>query len=78
MTAEQELLNQIIEKAWSDPAFKKQLLADPKGAIQDAFNITVPSDIEINVLEETANKFYLVIPAAPEADTGVASVQAMW
>lgn len=78
MTAEQELLNQIIEKAWSDPAFKKQLLADPKGAIQESFNVTVPSDIEINVLEETANKFYLVIPAAPETDDRAASVQAMW
>ncbi|MFC5649331.1 NHLP leader peptide family RiPP precursor [Paenibacillus solisilvae] len=79
MSAEQELLNKIIEKAWSDPAFKKQLLADPKGAIQDSFNITVPDDIEVTAVEESPNKFYLVIPPVPQAkaDDGN-SVQAMW
>ena len=70
MSAEQELMNQIIEKAWSDPAFKKQLLADPKGAIQESFNITVPSDIEVTVLEETPNQFYLVLPAEPCCSQG--------
>ena len=79
MSAEQELMNQIIEKAWSDPAFKKQLLADPKGAIQESFNITVPSDIEVTVLEETPNQFYLVLPAEPvAAKDDNASVEAMW
>jgi hypothetical protein len=79
MSAEQELMNQIIEKAWSDPAFKKQLLADPKGAIQESFKITVPSDIEVTVLEETPNQFYLVLPAEPVASKDdSASVEAMW
>ncbi|MBW7453586.1 NHLP leader peptide family RiPP precursor [Paenibacillus sepulcri] len=65
MSAEQELLNQIIEKAWKDPAFKEKLLADPKAAILESFNIDVPDDIQVSVVEETPKSFYLVIPPAP-------------
>jgi TOMM propeptide domain len=61
----QELRNQIIEKAWSDSAFKKQLLSDPKAAIKDAFGIEVPADINLQVLEETDKNYYLVLPSSP-------------
>ncbi|BBH22221.1 hypothetical protein Back11_35660 [Paenibacillus baekrokdamisoli] len=83
MSAEQELKEKIIEKAWSDPAFKQLLLSDPKAALQEAFGLTVPSDIQLTVLEETAASFYLVIPSAPTASASAAAddggtVQGMW
>lgn len=57
---------QIIQKAWEDPAFKNQLLEDPKGAIKMAFGIELPADIELKVVEETTTSYVLVIPPNPE------------
>lgn len=65
ISTEQELITQIIEKAWNDPAFKQQLLADPKTAIAEEFDVTIPENIELTVVEETSTSFYLVIPPAP-------------
>ncbi|GKU76266.1 NHLP leader peptide family RiPP precursor [Paenibacillus sp. L3-i20] len=65
MLNEQELKNQIIERAWADDYFKHQLLTDPKAAIRDAFGVDVPDHIEIEVLEENSEKYYLVLPQNP-------------
>ncbi|SFI48786.1 NHLP leader peptide domain-containing protein [Paenibacillus sp. UNC496MF] len=66
---EQQLQQQIIEKAWSDPAFKAKLLANPKEALQEAFGLSLPDDVELVVVEETPTKFALVLPQNP-ADAG--------
>ncbi|WP_168119729.1 NHLP leader peptide family RiPP precursor [Paenibacillus sp. HB172176] len=68
MTTEQELKQQIIEKAWSDATFKAQLIADPKTAIKDAFGVEAPADVDIEVLEESATQLYLVLPQNPAED----------
>lgn len=61
-----ELQQKILEKAMKDGAFKKELMANPKVALKKEFNIEVPNDIEIKVLEETEKQVYVVIPASPE------------
>lgn len=68
MTTEQQLREQIIEKAWTDADFKQQLLADPKAAIQSAFGIEIPANYTLQVLEETADSYYLVLPQNPAAN----------
>lgn len=78
MTAEQTLQEQIIQKAWEDAEFKKKLIADPKAAVKDAFGIDVPDTIEVEVLEETANKYYLVLPQSPQEVTSTNSEGAAW
>jgi hypothetical protein len=59
------LKNQIIEKAWADPAFKQRLLSNPKAAIKDEFGIVIPDTIKLHTVEESTSEFYLVIPASP-------------
>ncbi|GBG10877.1 NHLP leader peptide family natural product precursor [Paenibacillus agaridevorans] len=61
----QDLKNQIIEKAWSDPSFKKDLLSNPKATIKDVFGVEAPEEINLHILEETANDLYLVLPQNP-------------
>lgn len=56
---------QIIQKAWADPAFKEQLLADPRKALQASFGIELPEGINLKVVEETPSDYYLVIPPNP-------------
>ncbi|WP_141502603.1 NHLP leader peptide family RiPP precursor [Paenibacillus luteus] len=65
VSATQTLKDQIIQKAWEDAEFKKQLLANPKAAVKEAFGVDVPDNIEVEVVEESANKFYLVLPQNP-------------
>ncbi|MFD2673178.1 NHLP leader peptide family RiPP precursor [Marinicrinis sediminis] len=65
MSGEEILKHQIIQKAWEDPAFKSRLLKDPKAALKEAFDLDIPKDIQLDVLEESSNHFYLVLPVNP-------------
>ncbi|SFS67166.1 NHLP leader peptide family RiPP precursor [Paenibacillus sp. BC26] len=76
--SEQELQQQIIEKAWSDESFKAQLLADPKAALKEAFNLTLPEDVELVVIEETPSKLALVIPQNPSEVAKTDSTLSTW
>jgi Nitrile hydratase, alpha chain len=57
-----ELEAQIVARAWSDEAFRARLQSDPRAAVAEVTGIVVPQSIEIGVVEETAEKAYLVIP----------------
>ena len=61
-----QLEGKIIEKACSDAAFRASLLEHPKKAIATAFGIEglEKMNIDIQVIQETANKLYLVLPTA--------------
>jgi len=73
------LKDQIIQKAWEDAEFKKQLIANPKEAVKEAFGIEVPDTIEVEVVEESADKHYLVIPPNPtKAKEEISAQGAMW
>ncbi|GGI44113.1 hypothetical protein GCM10008018_05480 [Paenibacillus marchantiophytorum] len=65
MSSNEVLKAQIIQKAWEDEAFKNQLIANPKAALKQAFNITLPDDIQVKAVEETSTEFVLVIPTNP-------------
>jgi len=55
---------QLIAKAWTDEAFKARLKADPKAAMKEV-GMDVPAGVEIEVVESTQEKAYLVIPPQP-------------
>jgi hypothetical protein len=79
VSAEEILKNQIIQKAWEDPSFKAKLLSEPKAALKEAFGIDVPDTINLKAIEETADSFYLVIPANPsDASFGISSANDLW
>jgi hypothetical protein len=57
-----ELEAKVVARAWADEGFRERLRADPRAAIADETGVAVPESIEIEVLEETPEKAYLVIP----------------
>lgn len=59
-----EIEKKLVEKAWEDEDFKKQLLDDPK-AVLDKAGVKFPENVTVEVLEETANKAYVVLPVNP-------------
>ena len=54
----------LMHKAVTDPAFKRELIADPRGTLQRALGAQLPEKIKISVLEETPEQFYIVLPPA--------------
>lgn len=67
MSTMKELKSKVIEKAWAEPDFKKELLENPKEAIQKVTGIAIPENIDVTVLEEAENKLYFILPTGPEA-----------
>ena len=60
----------IVKKAWEDPSFRERLLRNPKEVLQAEIvalqeGVRLPDNLEVQVLEETGNVFYLVLPHTP-------------
>lgn len=65
MNERYEFERKFIERAWEDEAFKQELLSNPKAVFEKESAQEFPTDLEIEVLQETANKIYLVLPNNP-------------
>ena len=57
-----DLRARLIARAWHDPDFKRQLLANPKAAIEQEFGIELPGDLEVTAVEDTPAHLHLVVP----------------
>jgi hypothetical protein len=57
---------QLIEKAWKDDVFRQALLTDPQGAVERELGAKLPAGVQVKVLAESADTFYLVLPANPD------------
>src|SRR5215210_3216191 len=61
----------LIRKAWEDPDFREELISNPKAVLERELNAEpLPEDVEVEVLEETSEKYYLIIPMPPEEFMG--------
>jgi hypothetical protein len=61
-----DLEAQVIARAVQDPAFRARLLADPR-AVFSEMGLSVPPEVKIQAVEETAGQYYLVLPALERA-----------
>jgi hypothetical protein len=59
------LETRLIEKAWKDPAFKKEVVNDPKGMFEKYLGKKLPAELKIVVHEEDAQTLHFSIPPAP-------------
>jgi hypothetical protein len=69
MSKKSDLVQKIVEKADSDAAFRKMLKENPAGAIKSLGMSTRPN-LNIQVLEETADQAYVVLPFTTKAGAG--------
>ena len=71
MTNQQDMMQQLLGKtvatAWMDPEFKSRLLTNPRAMLAEG-GLIPPPHIELHVVENTAKKTYITLPA-PWADT---------
>jgi hypothetical protein len=54
----------MVARAWSDPAFKAKLLADPAAALEQA-GVRVSAGMTLKIVEDTDNLTHLILPTAP-------------
>ncbi|MBD1856119.1 MULTISPECIES: NHLP leader peptide family RiPP precursor [Leptolyngbya] len=57
-----DLETQLIDQAMQDSAFRDRLLTNPKSVLSER-GLTVPDEVQIQVLQETSSQFYLVLPS---------------
>ena len=54
----------VVARASEDGEFRARLLADPKAAIRELTGQAMPDGIEVQVHQETAASFHIVLPPA--------------
>ncbi|KYC40665.1 NHLP leader peptide family natural product precursor [Scytonema hofmannii PCC 7110] len=67
MSTRFEFEQKLIQRAWEDETFKQELLNNPKAVYARESGEEIPTNLEIEVIQETANKVYLVLPINPVA-----------
>jgi hypothetical protein len=55
----------LVEAVWRNPAIRERLRQDPRSVIEELVGVTVPSQMELTIVEETPTKVCLVIPVNP-------------
>jgi hypothetical protein len=60
----------LMERAARDATFRRTLRADPRGTLKRELGMPVPGEVEIEVVEETATRAYLVLPVAQPPKDG--------
>lgn len=68
-TRDQQILSQVIQKAWEDESFKKQLIENPAEAIAQLTGQTISlSGRKLVVRDQTdPKKIFINVPAKPTA-----------
>jgi hypothetical protein len=61
---------QVVAKAWADEAFKQRLLAEPATVLREQ-GIELPDGLEVQVVENTEQRAYLVLPKPPQGELSV-------
>ena len=69
-SARTEMERRIVQRSIEDDAFRQQLLADPKAAVEQEIGIQLPEEVRVVAVEETAETIYLVLPSTPMAGGG--------
>lgn len=61
---------QIIEKAYSDPEFYRDLMKNSKETLENELGIKLPKNVRIDILQEDVGSYKLVLPAIGHKNRG--------
>jgi hypothetical protein len=59
----------LIEKCWTDPEFKREVVKDPKGMLERHIGQKLPPNLKIFIHEEDAKTLHFSLPPAPSNAT---------
>lgn len=58
-----QLWDKIVEQTQKNPKYAALLKADPRALMEKQLGTAIPKSVNIKVLEESADTYYIVIPA---------------
>ena len=64
MTEQRNALAKLFAACWKDEALKARFMSDPKVVFEE-FDMPVPDDLKINVVENSDTTVHITIPAPP-------------
>jgi hypothetical protein len=65
-----EIERRLVQKSLEDEEFRQRLLDDPKGTAEQELETRLSEDVEVRVVEESADTIYLVLPFTPAVGDG--------
>ena len=67
MTEQRNALAQVFAACWKDEELKARFMADPKAVLAE-FDMDVPANIDVKVVENSDNCVHITMPKAPAGD----------
>ena len=64
MTEQRNALAQVFAACWKDEELKARFMADPKAVLAE-FDMDVPANIDVKIVEKSDNCVHITLPAAP-------------
>jgi hypothetical protein len=61
-TERPELERRIVGRALADPEFRARLIESPREAVAEELGVSLPERLQIEVVEESANRLAIVLP----------------
>lgn len=58
-----QLWDKIVEQAQTNPKYYESLKADPRGLMEKQLGTSIPRNVNIKLLEEASDTYYIVLPA---------------
>jgi hypothetical protein len=59
-----EMERKLVQRGLEDEIFRRRLIEDPRGAIEEELGTRLPEELQVVAVEETADTIYLVLPSA--------------
>jgi len=58
-----QLWDKVVEQAQKNPKYHAALKSDPRGLLEKQLGTAIPKSVNIKVLEESPDTYYIVLPA---------------
>ena len=65
MTEQRNALAKLFAACWKDEALKARFQSDPKAVLAE-YGLDVPTNIDVNVVENTDNTVHISMPTRPD------------
>ena len=68
MLTPDEMRAKIVDRAAEDAEFRARLLSDPRAAVEEELELSIPSEFNIEVHEDGGNTGHIVLPPSSKLD----------
>ncbi len=69
-----EMQDLLAKFSAENPTYRSALLKDPKGVVSKQFNITLPANLSVKVVQESADAIYVILPHVVAAGAELADI----